>query len=548
VRGKATGDITIDRLHDDAHANVDISFDGLMVGDVASRAAHVQATLDGHSFDASARFDQEDNGYFDAHAHAGEHWGRAVVPALDSSQPANVVVSAKNFRAQWLLPFVSGVFTQLDGKIDAEARLDVDPATGAARPQGTIALSDGTFELVSLGGEFADVSTTVKLSPDGLITVENFVAHPLTGKLEAAATARMRGFAFAGASATVQVAKTSPIPVVFDGVQMGTLDGHFDITAEPTPEHGLDVMISAPTIHMVLPDTGTHDVQALGDLDGVTTGAKLGSGGFVEIPLDATIPVGPGGPPPAPIKLDIRLGNEVEVTRGTNLDVHLQGEPIVTIAEDVKVTGQIRLVRGSIDVQGKPFTIENGTITFVGDDPSNPQVVLTAEWTAQDGTRVYADFVGPLKTGKVTLRSDPVLPGGQNDILALILFGTTDASPSATNSDTSTVAGVAGGAAVQPINKALGGVNKALDKFGVVGGITAKVDTSTANPRPEVEFQIARQISVQIGWVIGNPPPGANPDSTLLTLKWRFRRNWSLEGTVGDQGTSIIDLIWQHRY
>jgi translocation and assembly module TamB len=299
---------------------------------------------------------------------------------------------------------------------------------------------------------------------------------------------------------------------------------------------------------MVLPDTGTHDVQALGDLDGVTTGAKLGSGGFVEIPLDATIPVGPGGPPPAPIKLDIRLGNEVQVTRGTNLDVHLQGEPIVTIAEDVKVTGQIRLVRGSIDVQGKPFTIENGTITFVGDDPSNPQVVLTAEWTAQDGTRVYADFVGPLKTGKVTLRSDPVLPGGQNDILALILFGTTEASPSSTTPDYSTAAGVAGGAAVQPINKALGGVNKALDKFGVVGGITAKVDTSTANPRPEVEFQIARQISVEIGWVIGTPPPGTNPDSTLLTLKWRFRRNWSLEGTVGDQGTSIIDLIWQHRY
>lgn len=106
VRGKATGDITLDGFHDDAHANADITFDGLMVGDVASRAAHMQATLDGHSFDASARFDQEDNGYLDARAHAGEHWGRALVPALDSSQPANVVVSAKNFRAQWLLPFV----------------------------------------------------------------------------------------------------------------------------------------------------------------------------------------------------------------------------------------------------------------------------------------------------------------------------------------------------------------------------------------------------------------------------------------------------------
>ncbi len=550
VRGKASGEVTIDRFHDDAHANVNLTFDGLTVGDVVSRSARMQATLDGHSFDASARFEQQDSGYFDARAHAGEHWGRALVPALDSSQPANVVVSAKKFRAQWLLPFVSGIFTQLDGSIDGDVRLDVDPATSAARPQGTIALSDGAFELVSLGGEFADVSAIVKLSPDGLITLENFVAHPLAGKLEAAATARMVGFAFAGASATVQVAKTSPIPVVFDGVQMGMLDGHFDITAQQGADRGLDVMISAPSVHMVLPDVDAHDVQALGDLEGVTTGVKMGSASFVEVPLDAAVPTGPSGPPPPPIKLDIRLGNDVQVTRGTNLDVRLQGEPIVTIVEDVKVSGQIRLVRGTIDVQGKPFTIDNGSITFVGDDPSNPQVVLTAEWTAQDQTRVYADFVGPLKTGKVTLRSDPVLPGGQNDILALILFGTTE-NPSAASTGAmggSTVAGVAGGAAVQPINKALGGVNRALDKFGLAGGITANIDTSTANPRPEVEVQIARDISVQLGWVIGTPPPGTNPDSTLLTVKWRFLRTWSLEGTRGDAGTSIIDLIWQHRY
>ena len=218
----------------------------------------------------------------------------------------------------------------------------------------------------------------------------------------------------------------------------------------------------------------------------------------------------------------------------------------MTIANEVTVSGQIHLVRGTIDVQGKPFTIDNGTVSFVGDDPSNPQVVLTAEWTAPDQTRVYADFVGPLKTGKVTLRSDPVLPGGQNDILALLLGAT--ATDNATSGFSNAGAGVAGGAVTQPINKALGGVNRALDKFGLAGGITAKIDTSTANPRPEVAVQIARDISVQVAFVIGTPLPGTNPDTTLVTLNWRFLRKWSLEGTQGDAGTSIIDLIWQHRY
>ena len=53
-------------------------------------------------------------------------------------------------------------------------------------------------------------------------------------------------------------------------------------------------------------------------------------------------------------------------------------------------------------------------------------MVVTAGWTAPDGTRVYADFQGPLKTGKVKLRSEPPRP--QNEVLALILFGTAEGS------------------------------------------------------------------------------------------------------------------------
>jgi translocation and assembly module TamB len=198
-------------------------------------------------------------------------------------------------------------------------------------------------------------------------------------------------------------------------------------------------------------------------------------------------------------------------------------------------------------VQGKTFTLQNGAVTFT-DDPTNPQVVLTASWPAPDGTTIYADFIGPLKTGKVTLRADPARP--QNEILSLILFGTTDetAQSGGTTAQQSSAVGAAGGAATAPINQALGGVNQMLDNFGLAGGISTRVDTSQATPRPEVEIQIARDLSIQVAWVLGVPPPGSNPDSTLFTLDWRFLRSWSLETTVGDAGTSILDLIWTHRY
>jgi hypothetical protein len=79
--------------------------------------------------------------------------------------------------------------------------------------------------------------------------------------------------------------------------------------------------------------------------------------------------------------------------------------------------------------------------------------------------------------------------------------------------------------------------------------VTAKVDTSESeNPKPEVEVQIARDISLQIAVVLGQPPPGVNPDVTLLTVDWRFLDKWSLASTLGNAGTTIFDLLWQRRY
>ena len=79
--------------------------------------------------------------------------------------------------------------------------------------------------------------------------------------------------------------------------------------------------------------------------------------------------------------------------------------------------------------------------------------------------------------------------------------------------------------------------------------MTTKVDTTdSAAPKPEVAVQIARDISIQIAVVLGQPPPGVNPDHTLVTLDWRFLSKWSLSSTLGDAGTTIFDVLWQNRY
>jgi translocation and assembly module TamB len=145
-----------------------------------------------------------------------------------------------------------------------------------------------------------------------------------------------------------------------------------------------------------------------------------------------------------------------------------------------------------------------------------------------------------LKTGKVTLRSEPAHT--KSEILSLILFGTTDGGGAGSSSSPAgTAVGVAGGVATQ-------GLNKALDDMTGLD-ITTRIDTSdSANPRPELEVRVARDVTVAVAHVLGVPPPGTNPDLNLATIDWRFLRNWSLDTTVGDQGSSMLDLIWQYRY
>lgn len=555
VRGTATGEITIEGLHHDARARAALTLDGLQVADVVCRSASGKIAIDGHAFDAQARIDHGD-GFVEANAHFGVHWGAALTPSIDLSSRAQASLSAKEFRAAFLLPFLTGAFAELDGRIDASARVDLDPGANPLRPQGSLELKNGTFELPSFGNEFRNAGFKLALTPDGIARLENAIAHGPSGTVRAAATARFDAGGLAAARATIQMPAKDPLPLVFDGVQLGQVDGQFDVSMDRTG-HEVDVAVDVPRAHVQLPTgSSSMDVQSLGDVDGVQVGVRRGRGQFAPLSLDTTRDLPPDANPSrkTPTKVTVRLGRDVRVSRGSGLDVRLEGQPTVVLAGNTTVSGQIRMPSGTIDVQGKSFEIEKGTVTFVGTDPSNPQVVLTAGWTAPDGTRVYADFVGPLKTAQAKLRSSPAR--SQNEILALILYGTSDEVTGNSQTQQTTqvnqfegaAAGAAGGFAAQPLNQALGGVNRMMQNLGLAGGLSTKIDTSQSVARPEVEMQISRDISLQVAWVLGTPPPGTNPDTALVTLDWHFLRQWALETTVGDMGTSILNVIWQRRY
>jgi translocation and assembly module TamB len=544
MKGNVSGDFEITDLHKDARLKVDLAFDRLRVGKVDYPKAHAQVGFDGKLLKALLHLEQTD-GSLDTTAELGMGWDADVVPHVDSDQSAVLAMQAKRFRAEALLPFASGALSALSGRIDGSARVEL--AGTNAKMQGLLTFNDGKVQLNTVGEPFSGVQAKVTLTPDGMVRLDDVVAHGSQGTVNMHGYAHLNGFALTEAKASIHIPKNDALPVDADGQEIGYIDGDIELSAVASADKKeLDLKIDIPRLHTLLPND-SHSVQDLKEAKEIHVGYHRRPTIFIKVPevAEDLKPENDVEVEPTVTKVAINLGKDVEVRKGTSLRIALDGNPVLVISDKARMTGQLRLTRGFLDVQGHHFDIEKGTVTFVGDEPGNPQILVTAVWKAPEGSLVYADFTGPLKTGKVRLRSEPA--HSQNEIISLIMFGSTDGQTSSSyQSQDQGGAGTAGKAGAAAGGFASEGLSKGLNDLTGLD-VAAKVDTSTANPRPEVVLQITRTISLQLGYVVGTLPL-TNPDRTLVTVGWRFFKNWQMEGTYGNAGTTLLDLIWQYRY
>ena len=542
IGGDLSGKIVVKDLHRAASLDADLDLRGLFLDHAQFPTGKILVTMRDGAIVASVRLDQKD-GHAEVRARGAMKWGAELAPAPDLAQPVDVGIVAKNFRANAAMPFVQGVFTELDGRIDTDAKLHVEPGGKSGKLEGAIVLREGIFEVPQIGERFHDVQGKLTMKPWGMLRLDEFSAQGTTGRMTMSAEAVLKGPALQTATAKVQIARSESLPLVFEGVSIGQAYGNITAKAQMAADgKALDVSVDIPSFHLELPQSSGHSVQALDPEETVRIGLHA-KPDFVSIPL--VKPEETRAASDMVIRAAVKLGNDVEIRRDTTVAILVSGTTNIEVGQQTRVTGQIRLMGGKLEIQGKQFVVERGVVSFVGADPADPQVVATAHWDAPGSIRVYADFSGHVSSGKLSLRSEPGL--SQDEILALILFGSPDgsfgASPKSGQETSAGVkaAGFAGGVVTQGLNKAIEDLTSA--------DITTRVDTSEAdNPRPELAVQISKKVSARIGYKLGVPAPGDNPDRTELTLDWRFVRNWSIEAVVGDQGSTTLAVVWRLRY
>jgi translocation and assembly module TamB len=535
VEGALTGKIALD--HFGKNATVDVTLDAASLKIGAAPFGNIHSELRARDGKADATLQvQGKRGMTTAEGHSGLDWGARLVPEV--KLPADAQLRAKELQLGAFSPFVTSIFGELDGRLNGD--LNAHFRGGAPALDGHVDLEDGVAQVAALGQRFDNIKARLSLEP-GKAKLEKLSARATSGTLNVTGEARFTGLDLTGAEGHVRMSKSDKVALSLAGMEIGDTYGAIDVTMTPNAATHANVLkVEIPNLHVGMADTGSQDLQDLDPAKGVRVGVNQTRGGFVTLPLQPLKDTDPSKND-NPMVVEVHLGT-IDVERGDMLKAQLGGQLHLVMGEPMTMNGQIDLKGGKLDVSGKQFEVESGTVTFDG-EPGNPTIVATARWDSpdEDKHRVYADFTGTASKGKITLRSEPPLT--QDQILSLLLTGSADGSlggGSGGGSSAATAVGAVGGSATQGLNKVLSGISN-LD-------VSTRIDTSTGSARPELVIQLSPRVAAQITRALGEPAPGQPPDLTFLTFDFRILHSWSLAALVGDRGESGLDLVWRKRY
>lgn len=493
---------------------------------------------------ASARAIDGGNRVLDVSVASRAFRWKGVAPGWSGEELTRVDYRAAGLRLALLRSFARNAIADLDGRIDGSGSAMFDAKTQTF--DGQLALSGGRLYVNTLGDHVTDVNAVARFEPNGIFRIQDATGKVEQGEFRASATGRMRGLTFIGANATVVVPSKNGIPLSSEGVSFADATGEVRLEARMSDDRkALLVTIDVPRAEIELPRRATPNLQPLEPDETILTGVRSKNGKLDAIALDQRRRRGGGVGTDEPAEesathFTVSLGDEVFL-EGNGLRIQLSGKTLVQIADEVRVTGRINLKRGTIAAHGRSFTVEEGSVTFLeGGDAANPLIVAAAYWDAPDRTRIWVEFKGPLKTGKLTLRSEPAF--SKNEIFSILLFGRPDPNMAVQGQkpgEGSQATAVATGFAAADVSRALAQLDENLQ---------VETDTLSGNrTRTKVGYRLARNLRVQVGYAPGRATY-REPDTTFAFLDWQFLPKLSLIATQGNRGTSILDVLFQHRY
>ncbi|QSQ28584.1 translocation/assembly module TamB domain-containing protein [Pyxidicoccus parkwayensis] len=509
--------------------------------------------------------------------------------------PLEVSLKARNFDPAFLSGATEMV-RKLGGLVQADA--SVAGTVGAPTFQGTLAWKDGVLGLMGLG-EYRDIQLALEASQQS-IALRTLSAKAGNGslRLEAPLTAvrtRAGEFELSSPPGNENPLVTQDFPIVYDDQLMAvvSLRGKIEGTLSEKLVNLRNVSIPEATV--VLPELKRKDLQPLerpGDIvlvrNGVPVERKKRKAQQQQVASsteekdqeknipDATPPGGRrlpsvGGSGVAQtndLARALEKAGEEEEDTGTeqeaplrtywinvnaprniwvkgsdvNVELGLSEDFRVEYREEARMFGEVRVLRGRVDVLGRRFDVQRDSqVRFTG-PPTAPYINVTAEHR-NDNAKVTV-FVTIRGQGKdITLKptSDPPLP--ESEIYTLLATGrrTLERGSGASMTASAQAASVVGSLVANEARKALA-AKLPLDVLSIEAG-----QSGLAGTKLEVGTYVTDKIYVgYTGRVGANLQQGENANA--VRFEYQFGPRWSLEGQYGDARSGGLDLIWSKEY
>lgn len=381
---------------------------------------------------------------------------------------------------------------------------------------GSIILSDGTFELLEMGTRLQDLNATFSLVNKGLV-LQTLTAHDgYGGQLQG--TGRMDLDWSSGLPFELNMALTNLWAIQQDNLQVSangnlSLSGTIDaaaLTGDLQSTHALFSIRDKPA--------------ALLDYVEVTYINQTDTQSAPQLPQTTQWPLA--------LNIELELSKNITI-RGKDLDSMWKGHLSVQgSAKTPLLFGDIHATRGQYLFNGKPFRLNQGSITFAGEPEKKTSLYVIAN---KDLGKVKVDviFKGPVKSPSISFRSNPPLP--QREILSWILFdrGTSEISPfqgsqlseSITNLDSS----YQETDVLSKIRKALG-----IDRF--------EISSPNATDDDSIGLQVGKYISDDVFISINKSTVNRLAVEAALTEEFKF------QAQIGDDSEGQLFLKWKKDY
>lgn len=410
-----------------------------------------------------------------------------------------------------------------DHRLEGDADIDLRLAGSLAAPElrGGVVLSDATYENFVSGTLLEDLQVELAAEGDRL-AIRNLSANDGSGGQDITGSGAFAVNPQADSEVSASLQFDEATVIRRDDLE-ATISGDFAVEGDLS--------------RLVLTGDLTGDkveVRLIDDLPPSVTELQV-----TEINSDDPAPPEPEKEEekvstPMEIVLDLQVDLPRRVfIRGQGLDSEWEGEfDISGTAQNPSVKGQLRPVRGNFSFAGKTFELQDGSVTLPGGSDLNPQLDLSAVYTASNieaRVRVFGSASDP----QFELSSTPPLP--QEEIVSRILFerGTAQLTAAEAFQLSSTVAsltGAGGPGILDTARQTLG-----LDVLSFGAGEEGSLGEVKAGK------YIADDIFVGVR-------QGATPQSTSAVVEVEVTDNITIKSENKATGDTSVGVTWEWEY